>query len=205
MWQQIFRRISLLEGKELQPIPFRDVYFIFLRSWWRTASFLQMNTKLDRRETDLINELSLEISLIWLVPSSTNLDPSQIHEQLKQYRTQKIVTMSVDSCLAEINRRVDEIIFLIVSEDFAHDVIPKVSEAHQLKFILIWFKDDNTSCSLSSCDKVLGCFNNSDALSDTIEHGMMNFSIRLSDRFIFDDLPQQDTRDLSAESTDFVW
>ena len=100
----------------------------------------------------------------------------------------------------------NEIIFLILSEDFAHDVIPKVSEALQLKFILIWFEDDNMSRSSSpSCDKVLGRFDNLDALCGRIEHGMMNIDSRSSDRFTFDELRQRGTRDLSSQSPDFLW
>lgn len=160
-----------------------------------------------RKIIDLTDGYYSNTLLVWLTKPTRRQDSNKVHQQLKYYSGNIMIKNDIDSCIDMIKTKMEEIIFLIVSVDLATKISRDVYDLAHLMCIFIWNEDGNRhdQSTLSPHHKMIGSFDDLNVLVNRIERCVVDVDHRSLDRYVFDELPQQGTRDLSSQSSDFLW
>jgi hypothetical protein len=146
------------------------------------------------------------ITLIWFNPiTNTTDDINKIKEELWTVNNVVLFPTDINSCISDIKSRDTEKIFLIISSNIAPDLLPDIIDFSQLDAIFILSENRNKFNYLRDdyC-KVVDIFGNSNDLLRSVQQNITLFSGQMQEVY-FHEPHQQSTRDLSTESSEFLW
>ncbi|CAF2242730.1 unnamed protein product [Rotaria magnacalcarata] len=141
------------------------------------------------------------ITIIWFDPRiGSDDDIEAAKERIRSMNDFVIFTTDLDECVKYIKLVETEKIFLIASE-----ILAQTSSLPQIDSIFIFSrKTDQYEQLLSKCSKITGVYAQFDDLRQSIKE-QVNFANRQIPAFSFFDQREKSTKDLSKESSEFLW
>ncbi|CAF3763798.1 unnamed protein product [Adineta steineri] len=155
--------------------------------------------------TDLVQENTADVALIWFDPTMNASDENEKIKDLLLINHFVRVYIDLDLCITYIKSEKEKKIFLIISGNDAFKLLPSITEPSQLDLIFIFPENQNEFNRL--CEdyiKVAGIFDNYNELIKSIKDNMEYVNTQM-EIISFYDQHQHGTRDLSDQSTDFLW
>ncbi|CAF1304860.1 unnamed protein product [Adineta steineri] len=155
--------------------------------------------------TDVVQENTADVALIWFDPTMNASDENEKIKDLLLINNFVRVYIDLDLCITYIKSEKEKKIFLIISGNDAFKLLPSITEPTQLDLIFIFPENQNEFNRL--CEdyiKVAGIFDNYNELIKSIKDDMEYVNTQM-EIISFYDQHQHGTRDLSDQSTDFLW
>ncbi|CAF3939001.1 unnamed protein product, partial [Adineta steineri] len=155
--------------------------------------------------TAIVQENTADVALIWFDPTMDASDENEKIKDLLLINNFVRVYIDLDLCITYIKSEKEKKIFLIISGNDAFKLLPSITEPTQLDLIFIFPENQNEFNRL--CEdyiKVAGIFDNYNELAKSIKDNMEYVNTQM-EIISFYDQHQHGTRDLSDQSTDFLW
>lgn len=159
-------------------------------------------------EHDDINEKENKenTTVIWFDPTTkSNHDTEKLTEQLRVINDYVKIFTSRDQCVNFIKTINNEKVFLIISGLKASQILPHISDFHQVDSIFIYcMKEKTYDHLLNEYSKILSVYTNLDELYKSIQENIDLVDDQLQTLSYFDQ-NQKLTGHLSKELTRFIW
>ncbi|CAF3309219.1 unnamed protein product [Rotaria socialis] len=146
------------------------------------------------------------ITIIWFdLRIGSDEDTETVEERIRSINDFVIFITDLDECVKYIKSVEKEKIFLITSEAKTTEILAQISSLPQIDSVFIFGrKTDQYEQLLSKCSKITGIYAQIDDLWQSIKE-QVNFVNRQIQAFSFFDRREKSTKDLSKESSEFLW
>jgi hypothetical protein len=166
----------------------------------------RMSEMISSTVIDSIQENKENVTIIFFDPiMSTSDDAETIKEELWVVNNYILFFTDIDSGISYIRSINKEKIFLVTSGNNAFKLLPDIIDLSQLDSIFI-FPENRTEFNrlLDDYSKIVDIFDNLNDLIASIKENIKHINIQLEVLSFYDQY-QQGTRDLSKQSTEFLW
>jgi tetratricopeptide (TPR) repeat protein len=152
------------------------------------------------------NENKESTTLIWFDPNiESREDTEETKQQLRLINDYVKFHTNLDQCVKFIQSRDKEKIFLITSGSKASQLLPHIASLRQVDSIFIFcMKKERYEHLMNEYPKIIGIYIDLNELCQSIEQQIDLVDKQLQ-TFSFFDQHQKSTKDLSKESSEFLW